>query len=297
MRNEGLIGALAVAAASVLWGTTGTAAALAPEVGAAAIGACAMGTGGLLQAAVALKSLRRARPALLAQWRLALFGGLCVFIYPLAFYASMRCAGVTVGTVVSIGASPLMAALVEIIVDRERVSGRWLAGAALGIAGMVLLVAAPGVSSAGEDMVLGLLLSLVAALTYALYTWAAGRLMRRSVPSRAAMGAVFGIGGLLLMPVLAVTGGPFLASVQNAAVGVYMALVPMLLGYLFFGYGLARVRASTATAVSLLEPAVAALLAAAVLGERLSLLGWCGILLIFLSLAAVMTASAKHRGA
>ena len=99
------------------------------------------------------------------------------------------------------------------------------------------------------------------------------------------------------MPVLAGTGGPFLASVQNAAVGVYMALVPMLLGYLFFGYGLARVRASTATAVSLLEPAVAALLAAAVLGERLSLLGWCGILLIFLSLAAVMTASAKHRGA
>ena len=89
MRNEGLIGALAVAAASVLWGTTGTAAALAPEVGAAAIGACAMGTGGLLQAAVALKSLRRARPALLAQWRLALFGGLCVFIYPLAFYASI----------------------------------------------------------------------------------------------------------------------------------------------------------------------------------------------------------------
>ena len=47
MRNEGLIGALAVAAASVLWGTTGTAAALAPEVGAAAIVAlgfvCAIG--------------------------------------------------------------------------------------------------------------------------------------------------------------------------------------------------------------------------------------------------------------
>ena len=291
--NDGLIGAAAVAAASVLWGTTGTAAALAPEVGAAAIGACAMGSGGLLQALLAAGGIRAAKQQLRDEWRLVLFGGLCVFIYPLAFYASMRCAGVTVGTVVSIGASPLMAALVEMVVDRDRVSARWAAGAFIGIAGMVLLALAPGASSAGDSMLLGLFLSLAAALTYALYTWAAGRLMRRGIASRTAMGAVFGIGGLALMPVLLMTGAPFLESWQNASVGLYMALVPMLLGYILFGYGLARVKASTATAISLLEPAVAALLAAAVIGERLSLLGWTGIGLIFVSLAVVMTASAS----
>lgn len=64
-----------------------------------------------------------------------------------------------------------------------------------------------------------------------------------------------------------------------------MAVVPMFIGYICFGYGLERVRASTAIAISLLEPVVAALLAAAVLGERLSLPAYAGIALIFASLA------------
>jgi len=42
-------GTLCVLAASVLWGTTGTAATFAPAVGPLAIGAAAMGLGGLLQ--------------------------------------------------------------------------------------------------------------------------------------------------------------------------------------------------------------------------------------------------------
>ncbi|PTT62952.1 DMT family transporter, partial [Arthrobacter sp. HMWF013] len=94
------------------------------------------------------------------------------------------------------------------------------------------------------------------------------------------MGTVFGIGGLLLMPVLAATGAPFLASPQNFAVGAYMALVPMFAGYVLFGWGLARVRASTATTVSLAETVVAAVLAVLVVGERLPALAWLGAALI-----------------
>src|SRR5919107_5194 len=46
-------GSVCVLAAAVLWGTTGTAAALAPEVGSLAVGAAAMGIRGLLQAGAA----------------------------------------------------------------------------------------------------------------------------------------------------------------------------------------------------------------------------------------------------
>lgn len=134
-----------------------------------------------------------------------------------------------------------------------------------------------------------------AAFTYAYYSYAARRLMLSGIPSRAAMGAEFGIGALLLLPVLLATGSPFLHSVQNAAVGLYMAVVPMFIGYICFGYGLERVRASTAIAISLLEPVVAALLAAAVLGERLSLPAYAGIALIFASLA-LFTFTGKKSG-
>jgi len=52
--NHGrLAGLLAISATSLLWGTTGTAATFAPGVGPLAIGAAALGIGGLLQAAIA----------------------------------------------------------------------------------------------------------------------------------------------------------------------------------------------------------------------------------------------------
>lgn len=62
----------------------------------------------------------------------------------------------------------------------------------------------------------------MAGLTYALMSWAAHHLISRGVTSHAAMETVFGIEGLLLMPVLLATGAPFLASWSNAAVRAYL---------------------------------------------------------------------------
>ncbi|WP_454048874.1 DMT family transporter [Cellulomonas sp. Marseille-Q8402] len=289
------LGAVAVLAAAVLWGTTGTTAALAPEVGPLAIGAAAMGLGGLLQAATAGRQISRHRPQLAARWRLVLLGAVAVAVYPLAFYSSMRLAGVAVGTVVSLGSAPLASALVELLVDGRRLARRWVVAAGVGLTGMVLLCAAQalGGSDAGVapaspgSAVAGVLLGLVAGATYALYSWVAHRLMLAGVPSRAAMGAVFGGGGLLLLPVLALTGAPLLASWGNAAVGAYMALVPMFTGYVLFGWGLARIAVSTATTLTLLEPALAAVLAVLVVGERLPAGGWVGVGLVVACLAVL----------
>ncbi|MGM0931029.1 MAG: DMT family transporter [Actinomycetota bacterium] len=301
-------GALLVLAASVLWGTTGTAATFAPDAGPLAIGAVAMGVGGLLQALTALRPMGRARLRLQGQWKLVLLGALAVAVYPLAFYSSMHLAGVAVGTVVSIGSAPLASALIERAFDRHRLSMRWGGAALLGLSGTALLCFAAaqggghstdgsaGASggAAGGGTLAGIGLGLLAGLTYALYSWAAHRIIGGGVPARAAMGAMFGAGGLLLIPVLLATGAPLLASWGNAAVGAYMALVPMFAGYVLFGLGLARVRASTATTLSLAEPVVAAVLAVWVVGERLPLQGWSGILLVIASLA-VLTVPGRRR--
>jgi DME family drug/metabolite transporter len=103
------------------------------------------------------------------------------------------------------------------------------------------------------------------------------------------MGAVFGLGGILLLPVLALTGAPIITSGSNPVVAAYLAIVPMFLGYVLFGCGLATVAASTATTVSLLEPAVAALIAVVVLGEHLPPIGWLGLGLLFASLLITAT--------
>jgi DME family drug/metabolite transporter len=102
------------------------------------------------------------------------------------------------------------------------------------------------------------------------------------------MGAIFGTGGLLLVPVLVVTGGPILDSPGNITVATYMALVPMFLGYVLYGVGLTRLSPSTTTTVTLLEPAVAAVLAVTVVGERLSAAGWAGMALIAVALLVLV---------
>ena len=98
-----LLGAVFVVGASVLWGTTGTVATFAPSVSPLAIGAVAMGVGGLLQALYAVQPIASHWGSLRGRWLLVSLGAAAVAVYPLAFYSSMHLAGVALGTVVSIG--------------------------------------------------------------------------------------------------------------------------------------------------------------------------------------------------
>ncbi|UUL76567.1 DMT family transporter [Pseudarthrobacter sp. Fe7] len=285
-----LWGALSVAAASILWGTTGTAATFAPAVGPLAIGAVAMGLGGLLQALYAARHIALQSGNLRERWRLVSLGAAAVAVYPLAFYSSMHLSGVAVGTVISIGSAPVAAALIERFADGKPLSRQWILGALLGVGGAALLSFASHApaGSRGADSwtsTAGILLGLLAGSAYALYSWAAHRLTGPGITPRAAMGSIFGLGGLLLMPVLAMTGAPLLGSWRSIGVGAYMAAVPMFAGYLLFGWGLARVGASTATSISLLETVVAAVLAVLVVGEKLPALGWLGAVVVLAGLS------------
>jgi DME family drug/metabolite transporter len=292
-------GIVFVLVAASLWGTTGTAASMAPGVGPLAIGAAAMGIGGLLQAAAASRVMFTHRGALTGQWRTVMVSAGAVAVFPLAFYSSMRLAGVAVGTVVSIGAAPAAAAVIERVVDRQPLSLGWALGTTVGVSGVLALALAhrgetgPATTAAAQP-VLGIVLGLLAGFTYALYSWGAARVMRCGMPSRPVMGAVFGLGGILLLPVLALTGAPIITSGSHLAVAAYLAIVPMFLGYILFGRGLSTIAASTATTVSLLEPAVAALIAVIVLHEHLTPIGWLGLGLLFASL--IITATTCCRG-
>lgn len=302
-KHHGL-GIVCVLIASFLWGTTGTAATFAPEVGPLAIGAAAMGLGGVLQAFLALRQMKYHAATLRKYWLVTGFGAVCVAIYPLAFYSSMYLAGVTVGTVVTIGSAPLFSALTERLADGKALSRQWLMACIPGLCGIVLLVFFGGRHHSEFDnatfwasfwqQAAGVLLGLAGGLTYALYAWAAHRLITKGIASKAAMGAIFGAGGLLLMPVLIMTGGALLNSWNNAAVGAYMALVPMFTGYLLFGYALAHISASTATTITLTEPVIAAMLAVLIVGEALSPLGWLGAVLV---VCCLIILSAPHKPA
>ncbi|EGR0169826.1 EamA family transporter [Vibrio alginolyticus] len=282
------LGTLSILFASTLWGTTGTAASLAPDVSALAIGAFSMGIGGFMQACLSAKSLKRDFRKVVHKKKTLLVSIIALATYPLAFYSSMRFAGVAIGTVVSISTAPFFSALLECLFSRNQtITERWMMSFAIGVIGITLLLASESSANSLFDHDMkhwGVLLGLLAGLTYAIYSWGVKTMIDHGIESQTAMGSVFGIGGVLLLPTLFITGDNLFASSTNTTVMLYMALIPMGLGYVAFGFGLRFVTASGASILTLFEPVIAAALAVAIVGEEISFIGWVGITLTLVCL-------------
>ncbi|AVF65744.1 EamA family transporter [Vibrio alginolyticus] len=282
------LGTLSILFASTLWGTTGTAASLAPDVSALAIGAFSMGIGGFMQACLSAKSLKRDFRKVVHKKKTLLVSIIALATYPLAFYSSMRFAGVAIGTVVSISTAPFFSALLECLFSRNQtITKRWMMSFAIGVIGITLLLASESSANSLFDQDMkhwGVLLGLLAGLTYAIYSWGVKAMIDHGIESQTAMGSVFGIGGVLLLPTLFITGDNLFASSTNTTVMLYMALIPMGLGYVAFGFGLRFVTASGASILTLFEPVIAAALAVAIVGEEISFIGWVGIALTLVCL-------------
>lgn len=286
--------AFALIFASILWGTTGSAASFLPaEVSPLAVGSATMGVGGVLLFGVSLPaSVSALRDRAARRW--LLIGAVGVIVYPLAFYAAMDLAGVAVGNVVALGSGPVFAAIFEWAWERRRPGRVWIACTVTAVAGIGLLVL--GGSPRGDrpvaSVISGVLLGLLAGIAYALYTYASSRAIGLGLPSRGVMGGMFGLGSIGLLPVLLLTGAPLLHSTLSIGIATYLAIGPMLVAYLLFGVALGTLRSSVATTITLIEPLVATVLAVAVVGERLAIVGWVGLALILAGVSA-MTA-ARH---
>ncbi|WP_135455341.1 DMT family transporter [Vibrio echinoideorum] len=286
--NEFQTGTLAILFASILWGTTGTAASFAPDLSPLAIGAFSMGVGGLMQAGLAYRKILFAFDKLLQNKKLLTVSALALAIYPLAFYSSMKLSGVAIGTVVSIATAPFFSALLECLISKKNnINKRWLISFAIGVVGIGLLVfseSSAANESADDLKLLGIALGLLAGLCYAIYFWATKALIDKNIESQAAMGSIFGLGAMLLLPTLWFTGENLFSSQINVLVISYLTLIPQCLGYIAFSFGLRHVTASSANLLTLFEPVVAAVLAVCVVGELIPFIGWLGMFLIVLCL-------------
>ncbi|PME99851.1 hypothetical protein BCV23_08855, partial [Vibrio lentus] len=234
--NELQTGTLAILFASILWGTTGTAASFAPDLSPLAIGAFSMGVGGLMQAGLAYRKILFAFDKLLQNKKLLAVSAVALAVYPLAFYSSMKLSGVAIGTVVSIATAPFFSALLECLISKKNnINKRWLTSFAIGVVGIGLLVFSESSSAneSGEDLkLLGIALGLVAGLCYAIYSWATKALIDKGIKSQAAMGSIFGLGAMLLLPTLWFTGDNLFSSQTNVLVISYLTLIPQCLGYI-----------------------------------------------------------------
>ena len=284
---------VALLASCLMWGTTGVVASfMTDDVSTLAIGSFTMGVGGVILAAITWRDVRKAlRIPAARSW--VFWGGLGVLVYPLAFYTGMDLVGVAVGNSIALGSGPLFAGLIEWLATKAAPSVRWFVALAVASAGLVCVAVARGADGSGS--LAGIGYGLLAGVAYALYSVSGSRVIAAGASFRGAMGAVFGAGALPLFVVLVVTGGPLISDWGNLGRGAYLALGPLVLAYLFFGFALTKVSAAMATLVTLLEPVFSVILAVIVLHETLPAIGWWGTALLILGVV-VATVRPKSRG-
>lgn len=270
-------GVLAVVAAAILWGSTGTVQTLLPAMREPlAVGALrlAFGALSLLALALAQPASRRALPRVL--WPPILFAGVAIGAYNLVFFWAVSAAGVGIGTAVAIGSAPLWTTAYEALVCRRLPPRLKAVGQGLAILGVGALSFA---TADAEGSVLGLLLALAAGASYAAYSLATSACAGRA-PSPALAAATFTVAALVTAPVLALVPLTWISGWQAWAALVFLGVGATGLSYALYTWGLGRVAASTAVTLALAEPVTAWVLASAWVGEALSATAVAGVALI-----------------
>lgn len=267
-----------VLAAAVLFGTTGTAQALGPnDADPLTVGAVRLLIGALGLIAVAA-SRGRLGDALRADRRWLALGMVGVAAYQLTFFGGVRLAGVGVGTLLTIGSAPLFTGLTARLITGERPIRAWYPATALAIVGLVLIA-----DLGGSPDPLGVVMSLAAGATYAVFSVGSERVIQASAPVPA-MAVVFGGGAVLLLPIVAFGDVGWVGSGRGFGSALWLGLMATTAAYVFYGKGLAVTPVTTVATLVLAEPITALILATAVVDEPLTGTSVAGAVLVTIGL-------------
>jgi len=250
-----------ILAAAVLWGTTGTALALAP----AAAHPLTVGTLRLVLGGPLLLACFRPALPLPARTVPPLFlAGLAIALYQPAFFLGVQANGVAIGTLVAIGSAPLLAALLQAVFDRRAPSRRWSLATGLTLAGLTLVMQ-PG--SSDRLTAAGISASLGAGCAYAVFVLATRRCIAAGVGAQQAVAIAFTVAAVVLAPTLVWAAPSWLFSLRGLAVVLHLGIVATFVAYSLFARGASRTPAATTATLSLAEPLTASVLATLVLAE------------------------------
>lgn len=244
--------------------------------------ATASGRGRLPGAAAARSGRVRGRAAWI---RVGVIGALSAG-FQACYFAAVALTDVSLATLLTIGAAPVLVVAFEQATGRRRLDVRVAATVSLAVAGLGLLVGQPPHGITTTHLALGGLCAISSAAGFS----AISLLGKDPVPGLDEVtmtGYSFTLGGLVLLGTAAFTTGAGFTP-KPAAIGllIVFGLVPTAIAYGCYFIGLREAAASTGTVTALLEPLTGTALAVAVLGDRLTAIGILGAALLAVSVTA-----------
>ncbi|MCC4314784.1 EamA family transporter [Streptomyces samsunensis] len=233
-----------------------------------------------LPAGLVLLALRRQRPHGAWWWRSAVLGLLNMSVFFVLVYTASQLLPTSVASTV-MAVSPLTMVLIAWPLVSERPRPAHLAGAAIGLGGVCLMlftgvdgVSVPGVLASAAAM-------LMSSFGYILAKrWSAGADVLASTAWQLTAG------GLFLLPVaVAVEGPPPALPTPTLLAFCYVTLVATALAFTAWFTGLRHLPAGTVGLIGLLNPVTGVLLGIAFAGESLTVQQLCGLLLVLAGVA------------
>ncbi len=274
--------------AGLLWGTGGLTGSLlgrSASMSALSVAAYRLGVGGtLIMAFLVLTGHRRAArrrwPSGRAAWTRIAAIGLLAAVFQSCYFTAVSLSSVSLATLVTIGSAPVIVLAVERARGRRRISRLAGSAASLALIGLSLLVGLPGGGIAESAVLASAGLAVLAAGGFATLTLIGARPVA-GLEHLTATGFGFTLGGLILLPVAAVSGGlGFAPSPATLGLLAVLATGPTAVAYTLYFRGLRTAPAGTAALLSLLEPLTSTVLAAVILGDQLGASGIAGAVIL-----------------
>jgi DME family drug/metabolite transporter len=205
---------------------------------------------------------------------------LAVLAYQISFFIGATRIGVAMGTLGALATAPFFAGVLGWIVGTGKPSAIWVVSTVMGVIGLALIT---GVSEVRDN--LGFFAVFISGVMYAVFTVFGVRLTRtRDVTGAEVLGAAFGIGALISLPIVLFTSA-WINSALLVGFVLYIGLATTALGYSLFGNGLTHLSPGTVSTLTLAEPVLATLMGVFILGEVMNLRGWIGCAVIIGALA------------
>jgi DME family drug/metabolite transporter len=205
---------------------------------------------------------------------------LAVLAYQISFFIGAARIGVAMGTLGALATAPFFAGVLGWIVGTGKPSAIWVVSTVMGVIGLALIT---GVSEVRDN--LGFFAVFISGVMYAVFTVFGVRITRtHDVTGAEVLGAAFGIGALISLPIVLFTSA-WINSALLVGFVLYIGLATTALGYILFGNGLTHLSPGTVSTLTLAEPVLATLMGVFILGEVMNLRGWIGCAVIIGALA------------
>jgi drug/metabolite transporter (DMT)-like permease len=239
--------------------------------------------GGSAMAITLVIAMRIHPPRGRTEWRLlGLFSIGSFVLFPVLFSIGTQITSAT-HTSLIMASMPLATGAIGFMLEGKRPRGAWLLGAAFGLAGETALVLAAGGGPSTEPAIAGDLIVLAACVSFCIGAVAGSRLTTRFGPWRPTLWAI-ALAGVVLLPAT-------MSEMSNVSIAAITPATWLALIHLCFGasviasvawpFALARGGIARIAPLQFAQSLLAVVLAAALLGERISTaVLLCGILIL-----------------